>query len=434
MTDVFVHADASLLPASQPGCVPVHLYGKMPPQIRSASIGSPIIDELSRIRAPMNPVAFDFLSLTLAVTAADTFVSRKDSADGWIREINLVVSLSDPSPWQPVIGKLEKALNFLSGDDWRLHFTANGEAPPGYRSRMRRKLLINNCDCACLYSGGMDSAIGVLDLRAAGLNPILVSHAYPKDGSKQEHILPRLGSNLVRFGSVANPISNIGPNDVQMRTRSFNFLGMGSVLASCLAELSSNRTKLYVPENGFIAINPPLTSRRIGALSTRTTHPHYLSIVQEILDDVGIPVEIDNPFSTRTKGEMISQCADQTRLRDVAAGTVSCGKWKRKNQQCGRCVPCLIRRASFHAAGWTDETDYAQEATDLAHFLDHGNETDDLLAMLVAARTMQAGDHARWVAQTGPLPIPPSDKLARIDAVRRGMNEVRSFLIANGIS
>ena len=38
-----------------------------------------------------------------------------------------------------------------------------------------------------------------------------------------------------------------------------------------------NDVTLYMCENGFISINPPLTDARLGSLSTRTTHPVYLS-------------------------------------------------------------------------------------------------------------------------------------------------------------
>ena len=41
---------------------------------------------------------------------------------------------------------------------------------------------------------------------------------------------------------------------------------------------------IYVPENGFISINTPLTRRRIGSLSTRTTHPYFINSLQLIFN------------------------------------------------------------------------------------------------------------------------------------------------------
>ncbi|MBK9657748.1 MAG: 7-cyano-7-deazaguanine synthase [Rhodanobacteraceae bacterium] len=271
----------------------------------------------------------------------------------------------------------------------------------------------------------------MLNLQAGGKKPVLVSHAYPRDAGRQHEILGRLGLGLSRFAAIAHPAKWWEPaNDVQMRTRSINFLGMGAVMAATMAELKLGIGKpvLYVPENGLIAINPPLTNRRIGALSTRTTHPHFLSLIQEILDAVGIPAQIENPFSQTTKGEMIAQCLDQQRLRLIADRTVSCGKWKRHGIQCGRCVPCLIRRASFHAAQWADRTQYDNRGADLQQVLVDETKRDDLMAMILAVRRLPATNIAAWVARTGPLPQDANVRDALVDVVHRGLREVRDFL------
>ena len=61
--------------------------------------------------------------------------------------------------------------------------------------------------------------------------------------------------------------------------------------------------RLVIPENGFMSLNPPLLPERRGALSTRTTHPSFLAQLREVLDVVGIDVELDVPFAALTKGE-----------------------------------------------------------------------------------------------------------------------------------
>ncbi len=429
MTKVYVHPDLDELPAAKAGLIPVQLYGSSPDAPGCAALGWGIYDELSRVFAPLDPMAFDFLSLALAVTAADTFVSRDDAADGWARDIRLTVALAHPRRWQPVVPVLEKALRFLSGDVWSLKIIGGGEEPPVFKTRAWRIIKPEKCDSACLFSGGLDSAIGVLNLRKQGRNPILVSHAYTHDAARQEEILPHLGKGVVRFGAQASPVAILDRlNDVQMRTRSFNFLAMGVLMASGLTRQDGERTTLFVPENGLIAINPPLTNRRIGALSTRTTHPHYLDLVQQVLNQLAIPVVLDNPFAQSTKGEMIANCSDQKALKALAHRTVSCGKWKRTGEQCGRCVPCLIRRAAFHGAGWVDGTAYAEAGTDLKKFFRNGNDPDDLMAMILAARRIDTEDYDKWVALTGPIPLAWTDRIARIEAVKRGMIEVRDFL------
>jgi hypothetical protein len=434
MMHVVVSPDAPRMIDAQGRRFDVQLYGSAPRR-GAGSIGGKLWYELGRIDAPLNPTAFDLLSLSMAVTAADTFVSRHNAPDGWAREIRLSVSLSEPQVWQPAIPILQRALRFLSGDQWTLEILGGGEPPPAFRPRSRTKISLDECDSACLYSGGLDSAIGVLNLIEQGRRPALVSHAYTGDASRQEELLRHFGPNVVRFGAQANPRAWLGwARDVQMRTRSFNFLAMGVLIATAMMERRQRGNAiLFVPENALIALNPPLTNRRIGALSTRTTHPYFLALIQQIIQQVGLNVVLDNPFAGQTKGEMVSMCHQPQVLARIAHRTVSCGKWKRTRKQCGRCVPCLIRRASFNAAGLQDQTDYAASGQNLGTYLDHGSEPDDLMAMALAIRRLDTIDLEAWVAKAGPLPLDEIQKAERIDAVRRGMLEVKYFLESSGV-
>lgn len=426
MNQIIVHPDPQALPLPTATRIPVELYGGRPQLQGAGTVGGPVLNKLSRVQSALDPVAFDFLSLSLAITAADTFANRAEAPDGWARQIKVKVALADHVRWQQTIPLLERALGFLSGDEWTLQIVRGGERPPASRDRVKNKVSLAGRDSVCLYSGGLDSAIGVLDLRSQGRNPVLVSHAYRLDGGRQHELLAHLGPGVVRFATSASPVATLGRgHDVQMRTRSLNFLAMGALMA---ASLGQGRTTLFVPENGLIAINPPLTNRRIGALSTRTTHPYYLDQIQTVMDMVGINVELENPYAQKTKGEMMVQCASQPRLRAMAPRTVSCGKWKRTGLQCGRCVPCLIRRASFHAAGWNDRTDYSPKGTNLLRFFQHEAGSDDLMAMMLASEGLDDMDMDTWVAKTGPMPLAAADREARVDAVRRGMMEVKGFL------
>jgi hypothetical protein len=116
-----------------------------------------------------------------------------------------------------------------------------------------------------------------------------------------------------------------------------------------------------VPENGLIALNVPLDRLRLGALSTRTTHPFYIARWNEMLAALRIDGHIDNPYWNKTKGEMVAACASQAVLSKLAPSSLSCssptkGRWKKQPQgHCGFCLPCLIRRA---ALGPNDPTTY----------------------------------------------------------------------------
>ena len=112
---------------------------------------------------------------------------------------------------------------------------------------------------------------------------------------------------------------------------------------------------LKVPENGLIALNVPLDRLRLGALSTRTTHPFYIARWNEMLAALGIAGRIENPYWDKTKGEMVAGCVNPSLLAKLAPSSLSCsspskGRWTKQPQgHCGFCLPCLIRRASLLA-------------------------------------------------------------------------------------
>jgi 7-cyano-7-deazaguanine synthase in queuosine biosynthesis len=428
MTNIFVHDDATKLPRPSGDEIPVLIYGGSPPANGTGSIGHQVRERLRRLQHPVPNAAYDLLTVSLAVTAADTFASRDLAADGWVRDLHLSIAVNDVSAWKAVRQQLQQALRFLSGDNWTIQFLAGGPEPPAPLKRGWRTEL-DPCDCVSLFSGGLDSSIGAINLQTIGRTPIFVSHSYPRDGQRQEWIRARLPKTAFNFSASAHPASKLEtPNDVQMRTRSLNFIAFGSAIAATMAELKRSPIKLYVPENGFISLNPPLTARRIGALSTRTTHPHFISMIQTILDRLAIPVAIENPFADKTKGEMIANCKNPRVLKAVAAETVSCGKWKRSGEQCGKCVPCIIRRAAFHAAGQRDPTLYRASGFDLGRVLEGNSGKDDVLAMILAARKYSRKNVAGWVLNSGPLGAEGSKRAALVNVALRGISEVKEFL------
>lgn len=430
MTDLFFHHDAKSLPKPGQNRIPVLMYGRRPPGHGTACVGGPVLGSVQRLGIPANTTAFDLLTVALAVTAADTFVSKYESDDGWTRDLRLNIPLSDPECWASVVPLLENALHFLSGDQWHIEVTGSGREIPFPQKRGRLTNIAQH-DSVSLFSGGLDSAIGVLDLIAQHRRPVLISHSYRGDAERQNFVWRKLPVQLARFSAVANPVSLLDRNnDVQMRTRSFNFLAFGALVAATMAErcIAPTPVDLFVPENGLIALNPPLTSRRIGALSTRTTHPYFLTMMQLVLDELNLPVRIVNPYAVQTKGEMLQHCQDPVTLNAIAEHTVSCGKWKRTNMQCGKCVPCLIRRASFHAAGFVDHTPYNPAGQNLAAVLGTDGARDDLMAMILAARRMPGTSTSRWVATSGPLPTDRAQRDALLRVADRGIAEVSAYL------
>jgi hypothetical protein len=141
------------------------------------------------------------------------------------------------------------------------------------------------------------------------------------------------------------------------------FITLGVLAATLLADYNDGAIiPLYLCENGFISLNPALTPLRVGSLSTRTAHPFYVRAMQNLLLRVGLRVELRNPYSAQTKGEMMLGCADQHLLQDIAHTATSCGKYRTHGyKHCGRCVPCQVRRAAFFRWEFPDATQYVYE-------------------------------------------------------------------------
>jgi 7-cyano-7-deazaguanine synthase in queuosine biosynthesis len=398
------------------GEVPVLLYGVG--TSRLAGIGHPIVEACRELMRPPSQRAWDFLSFALSVIAADSFVKRTDAADGWTREIGLKVELLNPSPWQEIRGQLEQTLRFLTGDIWHIEFETRGAPIPSLKTLRRKDV---SCDCVCLFSGGLDSFIGALDLIAEGRIPYLVSCAYPKDAEKQNLLAGQLGIKKDRHFS-ANPDPRWDhDNETSMRARSFLFLALGTLIASTIRSEETKIVEVYIPENGFISLNVPLTDRRIGTLTTRTTHPHFIARIEQMLAAIELNIRIVNPYQFKTKGEMIGECKEPALLKKLSADTVSCGKWKRTSQQCGRCLPCLIRRAAFNSAKVNDTTDYRFKS------LSKADDPEDIFAVRLASLKMR-GDPEKWIRRSGPLPVDASMRRKFASVFERGLTEVDSYV------
>jgi Queuosine biosynthesis protein QueC len=435
MITVAVDHRLCTLPQCSNDVIPVQIYGlEGRKQGKAASIGNPLIDRIKRLGIRISSTEFDFMTIALAVTAADTFVQRKTSADGWTRDIKLQVSLCQPTAWLSQKAKLEQALHFLSGDLWHLEIKDGGYEPPNPYTSSQKYRLTPLCggNSVSLFSGGLDSGIGAIDFIEDGHTPLLVSHAYKGDKSHQDDIGSKLLRRFLHFSVNANPLSMNGKTDITMRTRSLNFLAFGTVGAYALSRANAlENVQFFVPENGLISLNAPLTSRRVGSLSTRTTHPYFLSLMQSIFDDVGIKLTIVNPYQFKTKGEMLKECKNQNILRKIVSSTVSCSKWKRKRQQCGKCVPCIIRRSALMASGITESISY--EHQNLAVTMRDPESRDDLFALIIAIKKLPSTNIADWISDSGSLSCEAKIRDQYKQVFVRGMKEVEHFLYSEGI-
>lgn len=316
--------------------------------------------------------ARDLLILATTVQLADTRISRTtNSQDTWTREIKIIVPVSSPEIWNNQKRLLTRILNFLTGDIWEFEFRKNPNVLKDILPDLTIPLIREEYDTISLFSGGLDSLIGSIDLLELNHRPVLVSHAGDGTTSKaQLSCLEELArtyspEKLKQFKLWMNfPGMRIKDNPVEKTTRgrSFLFFTLGVLVGT---GLSKNFT-LLVPENGFIAINVPLDSLRLGSHSTRTTHPFYIARWNELLTNLNISGKIVNPYWNQTKGEMVLNCKNKSLLKRLIPESISCSSPTKGNfkgssaRHCGYCLPCLIRKASIRKGfpSEQDPTDY----------------------------------------------------------------------------
>jgi hypothetical protein len=329
------------------------------------------LDDLAKLKIFPTETGVDLMILAAHVHAADTRISREsESQDGWTREIRLVVPVKDVALWRDASRVLQRMLNFLTGDRWIIDFRSR---PAGFEETVRsapKELLGLPYGNLSLFSGGLDSLIGAVDELEQGKTPLLISHAGEGSVSgSQNALFSRLQTQYKNRGFErlriwmefpTKLIKDVSP-EMTTRGRSFLFFAAGVFASTGFGD----NVLLRVPENGLIALNVPLDELRLGALSTRTTHPFYIARWNELVRTLGMSISIKNPYWDKTKGEMVANCANLNFLASLIPDAMSCSsptkaRWAgHGTQHCGFCLPCLIRRAAINAGlGKKDPTDY----------------------------------------------------------------------------
>ncbi len=405
------------------------------------------LTSLKKIGVFPSEIGIDLLVLAAHVHAADTRISRAEqSQDSWTREIRLVVPVSDPARWGAVAPTLKKALDFLTGDRWVIGFRARPARFATIARAVPPSLISPPFDALSLFSGGLDSLIGAIDLLEDSATPLLVSHsgegatsaAQGKLFSELKKHYDKSSFERLRVSMTFQKglVEGVGSEN-STRGRSFLFFALGV----CAGTGLGRRFVLRVPENGLIALNVPLDPLRLGSNSTRTTHPYYMARWNDLLGALGIDGELRNPYWDKTKGEMAAACRNPTLLKSLVTDSLSCahpqyarhmGIKGRGIEHCGYCLPCLIRRAALTVAWGTgnDQTPYT--LPDL-----HAQPLDTRRATGVQVRSFQyAIDRLKGKPQLANLLIHKPGSLADeaehlddlADVYRRGLGEIERLI------
>lgn len=339
----------------------------------------------------------DFLDLGALVYLADEMVKRGEAQDYWTRTIRCLVPVTDVATWQDNTGLLAKTLEVLSGDLWQFEWVPLSAPRPVSRHRRRFPL---GFDVVCLFSGGTDSLLGAVQLLREGKKVVLVGHqSEGQTAAAQKEMAAKLGCMFpgktclvqcrVSRSTRKSPEFQLAPKvEISHRPRSFLFLALGvAVAVQCRAR------ELFMPENGFMALNIPLQKSRTGALSTRTAHPSYMLKFADLAHRItGFDGHIRNPFLTQSKTDMLRGL--DPGLRDLVLRSVSCARPSRFNDRgvrhCGYCVPCIHRRAALLEAGIDSPSEYAFDAFGKFSSLDADKQQDLRAVVQFAARVAEA--------------------------------------------
>lgn len=388
----------------------------------------------------------DLFVIGISIFALDKRINRRLFKDCWTREISVSIPVLNENVWNKTKDQWNKILCFLSGDIWDVNFRQCFKQYSKRDNPNRIHLHIEKCDCVSLFSGGLDSYCGAIKLLEDGKSPCLIGHnEYPKLRKKQQDFVDCFQSiydnQMVKFISFS--ANSRAPKDMQgkklvgaentSRGRSLLFLSAAISIAGILGDT----VPVYIPENGFIGLNIPLTNSRKGTCSTRTTHPHFIKGLQDILQSVGIRNPIINFFAFSSKREIVDSVKDTKAFKTHYMDTISCShpclaRYNKKGHNeypinCGYCYPCLIRKSSL-----IDVKDYKYSFTaESKLFIQQYGETEkasDLRAVISAVynyRKMVDGDIIKKIKIVGNL---SSDEVSKfLDLYKSTMNDLEEL-------
>ena len=396
------------------------------------------ISEICQFKDLVPNALFDMLIMSGIVYSVDRTISRKRfSINGLTREMIINLPTSNLTLWNPLTKSMNELLSFMTGDLWSVKFrpTNNYDLPSIPLSEKCKEVT-----AVSLFSGGMDSLIGAIDLAQIESGKIFLASHYDSTmgGPKgdQEKVFKMLNEcypdKFIRFKKAVRIQPQKHKNsELSSRSRSLMFFAIAAIVDEALG------TDIVIPENGSVSLNYPLSDSRRSACSTRTTHPILVNQFNNLLLCLGVKTRANNPYEFQTKGEMVQGCKDPSTLIKIVPQSNSCGKRSQHQfmldnhfaSHCGRCMPCMYRRASL--LGYDDLTTYGIEPLTLYHNR-KGKLSNDFFAMLNFLRKdLNKKDIAEELKIIGFGNFPDLEQY--VELVVRTRKELKSLLVNKGM-
>lgn len=321
---------------------------------RTAEIGKAIVfktEDLNDYRTKnWDSRVYDAMLLIAAVEYCDKALKRPGF--GWARRIELRLPVHDTARWQNprVMECVAAALKFLTGDEWKLTFTA---AKASVDSNLGQQSLFEWGDpgrTITPFSDGLDSRAVSAILGAQGRIDRLIR---VRVGSKADD-RPVRDRKKVPFLNIPFSVNMkpIGIRESSVRSRGFKF-----TLLSALAAYLVGTHDVAMPESGQGALGPTLVPTSHGYEDYRN-HPRFLRKMEDVIEALfDYPIHFRLPQLWKTKGQTLAEYAAIAFEPDEWNKTRSCWQQSRNSsfdktrRHCGICAACMLRRLSFHSAG-----------------------------------------------------------------------------------
>jgi 7-cyano-7-deazaguanine synthase in queuosine biosynthesis len=310
------------------------------------------------------PLLRDLTRVGAAVYVTDRLLRRPRRSHGTGRQIALRVDVSSPECWSQHSELLSRILGVVSNDVWDLRFRA-GIAEPAEVGLFPPE---DSAPLVCLYSGGLDSAAGLLNRLQEGVRSVVTVTACHQPGQRRR-ILRQLAAFRRQYSARIIPIfvrttlkraPALKHQELSQRCRSFLFLAIGGAAA---ATVGAGNVEIY--ESGVGVLNlPSMTGMLVGARATRSCHPELVRLMTGLVSAVaGRSLGFSLPFIQHTKSEVVRAFLEED-LQAVVPLTTSCVHYpiriRGSAKQCGLCFACIGRRQALFAANVDDPVNQYQ--------------------------------------------------------------------------